>query len=141
MIVILDSGKAPDAVDQIWLDILIIQVKADIPVKIPVNIIPRIALPGTPNLLRGLPIPAEGSKAGRRVNRCKDRIAGTGFGMQYSVGVQDYVLDAVLGEDIIDARHKTAFRQPESFRVVSEKMPVCFNTQGDLSFYSLGIDK
>ena len=126
--VILDSGKAPDAVDEIGLDILIIQIKADVPVKVPVNIVPRITLPGTPDLFEGLPVPAEGRQPCRRVNRCKDGIAGTGFGMQYSVGVQDYLLDAVLGEDSINARDKTAFRQPKPFRVVSEEVPVCLNT-------------
>ncbi len=48
--VILDAGKAPDAVDEVGLDILIIQIKADVPVKVPVYIVPWITLPGTPDL-------------------------------------------------------------------------------------------
>src|SRR5690606_41796671 len=94
-------------------DALPISPKADVPVKVPVHGIPRIAVPGAPHGCGRGRIPPESRQT--RTRRADGRInprAGAGPGVEDAVGVHDDVTDARGGQHRVQRRSGAARGPP-----------------------------
>src|SRR5262249_40199896 len=124
-LVILDAGVAADTgLMQVWPDIIVVEIEADVAIELAVDVVARIAFDGAPNLLGGLGVaPHAGDAALGTHDRSIDAVLRPRLREQDAVRIDEEVADAALFEDFIDARDIAALGQPHALRAFAE-MPL-----------------
>ena len=105
---------------QMRLDIIEIQVEADVAVEITVTRVAGIAFVLAPDLPRGIKVAPERCDAVWRENRRERAVARARARIQNAVRVEDEPADVRLLQKNFDAGNVGAFRQPDSARVAPE---------------------
>ena len=83
-------------------DVVVIEIEADVPIKVPVFGVSRIALLGAPNLLAGFNVPTERSGACGGKEGGEYAVSGTGFGVKDTVSIDDEPANLGLLEMVFD---------------------------------------
>ncbi len=121
---VLDAEVYPVAVRvEVGPDVVIVEVEADVPVELPVLVIPGVALPRAPDLLGRLHVAPEGCDGARAVDGREDAVARPGGAEEDAVRVGEEVLDADLLEELVDTGGVAAFGKPDAPRPAAE-MPL-----------------
>ncbi len=102
------------------LDVVEIEIVADVAIELAVVEIAGIAFGAAPDLLGGIRIAPEGGYSGGTLDGRVDSIPGADAGVCDAVGFEDGVADAVIGENPVEARIVAAFGEPEALGRAAE---------------------
>jgi len=106
---------------QVRLQVLVIEIEADVPIKLAILVISGIAFDGAPDLFGGFGVPCQGRHAALGANdRGIDAELGPRLGVQDAMRVHEEIADAGVTQDLIDAWGVAAFRQPDALRALAE---------------------
>ena len=138
---VLHAGVLPVAGRlDVRLDVLVIEVPADVAVELAVDRIARIAVLRTPHLHRTLRIAGERGHAGGRVDRRVHAAARTRHRVGERVRVDEEEADVLGRQVLVDPRRVPAFGQPDAARIAAEVHPVVRAGHLDLRADGLGMD-
>src|SRR5262249_45389045 len=103
------------------LEVLVVEVEADVAVEVAVVVVAGVALDGAPDLLGRFGVARQdGDSAPGTDDGGVDPVARTRLGEQHAVGVGEEVADAPVLEQIIAALDVAALRQPDAARPAAE---------------------
>ena len=106
---------------QMWLEILVIEIEADVAIELPVNVVAGITFQGAPDLLGRLGVAPEAiDAAAGTLDRRVDAELRTRVGEDDAVRVGEEVADAAASQDVIDPFDIAALRQPDPLRPATE---------------------
>ena len=131
--VIFDAGE-PAVVrrGQMRLDVIEIEVEADVAVEIAVARVAGITFVLAPDLPRGIEVAPERGDAVGREDRRERAVARTRLGVQNAVRVENEPADVRLLQKLLDAAGVGAFRQPDAARIAPETAAVMVARGEDL---------
>ena len=130
---VFDTGESPDAIGMnVRFDVIEIQIKTNVPVKVPVVHVAGITFLRAPDLFRRFNIASECSHAIRRKNRRVHSVSWARMGKHDAMRIGDKPPDAGFREKVFDTRSIRAFWQPNPFRVTSKTLPVMVTRCEDL---------
>ena len=118
--IIFDAGVRAHVAAEIRLNVVEIEIVADVAVKLAVIRVTRKAFPRRPDLLRAPLIAPERGDAGWRINRRIDAIKRRDAGMIDSDRFHEEESNFFPLQDLIQARKIGAFRQPHPLRAETE---------------------
>ena len=110
---------------QVRLEILVIEIEADVAVEFAIVVIAGIALDGAPDLLGRFGVAGQARRrrcSGHRIGRI-DAVARPRLGEENAVRVGEEIANAAFAQQLIDARRVAALRQPDALRPSAE-MPL-----------------
>ena len=100
---------------QVRLEVVVIEIEADVAVELAVDVIAGIAFDGAPDLLGRFGVAAHAGDAALGAHdRGVDAVLGPRLGEQDAVRIDEEVADAAVAEDFIDARRVAALGQPDA---------------------------
>ncbi len=137
---VFEAGEFAQAVGlDVGLDVIEIEVVADVAVEIAVPGVAGITLLRRPDLHARLDVAPERRRAGTGVERGVDAVTGARLGVHDGVGVDDEPADFRLLQKLVDARRVGAFRQPDAARIAPEAFAVVVARDHDLRPDRLGV--
>src|ERR1035441_9253768 len=123
--IILDTGEAALARrGQMRLQVVQIEVEADVAVEVAVARVARVTGVPAPDLAGGIRVAAKGGDAVGREDRGKRRVAWPWPGVQNAVCIGDEPAKVGLLQHILQALHIGALRQPDAPRLATKTAPV-----------------
>ncbi len=139
---ILDAQVAADAgLVQVGAQVFVIQIEADVAVKLAVLVIAGIAFDGAPDLLGGLGVAGQDGDAALGTNEGSvDAELGTRLGKQDPVRVREKVADARIAQQLVDSRRVAALGQPDALRPFAEVPLELAATDLDLGMDRVPVD-
>src|ERR1017187_3344086 len=122
--IVLDASEAALARrGQVRLQVVQIEVEADVAVEVAVTRVARVAGVPAPNLAGGIRVAAKGGDAVGREDRGKRPVAWAWSRVQKAVRVGDEPAEVGLLQHILQALHIGAFRQPDAPRLAGKANP------------------
>jgi hypothetical protein len=119
--VVLDTSVRPVAVRvDVRADVIGGQVESDVAVEVAVVSVAGVALARAPDLLRRLGVPREGRHARAAMDGRIAAVDGGAVDQHDAVGIDEEVPDRRLPQQLVDARHVTALREPHAARATPE---------------------
>ncbi len=119
-------------------DVVVIEIEADVPIKVPVFGVSRIALLGAPNLLAGFNVPTERSGACGGKEGGEYAVSGTGFGVKDAVSIDDEPANLGLLEMVFDPGNIGAFGKPDPPGIPTKTVSVIVSGNLNLGADRLG---
>ena len=139
---ILDAGVNADAArENIWLDIVVIQIVANVAIELAVIVVSRIAVPRTPYLPGRIRITPERGDPGWAMHRRMNAVAGPFVRTCNPVCFQDRKSNSHLIEQRVHAGEVSALREPETGRHSSKTLPVLLHADFNLRPYRRLVDR
>jgi hypothetical protein len=139
--VILDAGINADTVRvNVWLDVVQVEIVADIAVELAVIEVAGIAVNRTPHLPGRVRVTAESGQTGGTVEGSIDAISRSLVRPRDALRFQDREPNPLVFQQSIQAGIVSALREPEAVRLPAKDLPIVLGPHPDLGAHCRFID-